>query len=75
MMNDLCKRYNQVLTRVHRAEDFLNDHNIDITEKEPWIEEYKCLCNELGSLLDKIKFYEKHNVLSGFKDAVQESFA
>lgn len=62
-------QYNKLLEKWHKAEAYMNDDSISITEKEKHVEGFKKLMKDLSVLLNSIGIYTKYKALNGFTEA------
>lgn len=64
------QRYNEYLLRHCKAEIYLNNNNISVSDREKWLPEYRDIVNQLNfilSILDEAEIkYNFDNILGGF---------
>jgi len=60
-------RYNKLLTRVNKAEEYLNNDKIPLETREQWIPKFKELIFKMEDILTKIGNPTKEEILKGFK--------
>lgn len=69
MANDYSgykNRYNEVIDRIKRAEEYFKRTDITEHEKEVYMPECNSLMSEANRLLELIQHFRKENVLKGF---------
>ncbi len=61
------QRYNELLARFGKAQEYLDNAGIELSEREKHIPLALEIIKELNHLLQEIKVYNENEVLHGFK--------
>lgn len=61
------KKYNELLTRYHKANKYFENENVSQAEKEMFLPEFQRVISQLSLLLGKIGTYTKQEATEGFK--------
>lgn len=60
------RKYNELLIRFEKANNYFDNTNIPHAEKEKFLENFQEIINGLNYLLSKIEVFTQQDILEGF---------
>jgi hypothetical protein len=71
VLDDLKRKYNEILVRHAKAAEIMNDNSKSVAASEKWVDNYKSIVRELEEYIKEIKVQgcemTQDEILNGFE--------